>query len=165
MSYHLPTCFSLIFPNTLPVCLYYGKKFKGWKLPWLISKNSNVSGKGRLSENETYSVRLSRTLFFLWRRAFPRNVEIVWDQSLQLPAFELFALSPRPPREARCEGTNLDVRGVLLHAWWLGRKIFALCIENDRLSGAALICIFPVKDAAFIWDRRLFESGAYFKDG
>ena len=25
--------------------------------------------------------------------------------------------SPRPPREARCEGTNLDVRGVLLHAW------------------------------------------------
>ena len=26
-------------------------------------------------------------------------------------------LSPRPPREVRYEGTNLDVRGVLLHAW------------------------------------------------
>ena len=37
-------------------------------------------------------------------------------------------LSPHPPREARCEGTNLDVRGVLLHAWWLVRKVFALCI-------------------------------------
>ena len=39
-----------------------------------------------------------------------------------------YCLSPLPPREARCEGINHDVRGVLLHAWWLGRKIFALCI-------------------------------------
>ena len=26
------------------------------------------------------------------------------------------------------EGTNLDVRGVLLHAWWLGSKIFAVSL-------------------------------------
>ena len=41
-------------------------------------------------------------------------------------------LFPHPPREARCEGTNLDVRGVLLHAWWLGRKIFALSPRPPR---------------------------------
>ena len=34
----------------------------------------------------------------------------------------------RRPKAREGEGTNLDVRGVLLHAWRLERKLFALCI-------------------------------------
>ena len=39
-----------------------------------------------------------------------------------------YPLAHRAKRATRAEGTNLDVRGVLLHAWLLWKKIFALCI-------------------------------------
>ena len=42
----------------------------------MISKNSNVSFPGHV--------------FFVWRRDFARNVEILWDQSRQLPTFKIF---------------------------------------------------------------------------
>ena len=32
----------------------------------------------------------------------------------------------REPKARAGEGTNLDMRGILLHAWWLGRKNFAV---------------------------------------
>ena len=35
------------------LCLmYYGEKFKGWQLPRLMSKNSNVSSKGSSPEKK-----------------------------------------------------------------------------------------------------------------
>ena len=39
------------------------------------------------------SVKLDKKLnFFLWQKAFAWNVEILWDQTWQLPSFKLFNL-------------------------------------------------------------------------
>ena len=53
-----------------------------------------------------------RCLFYHWenKEGWENTREVFDDVS-----------SPRQPCEARCESTNLDVRGVHLHAWWLGR--------------------------------------------
>ena len=79
-------------------------------------------------------------MFFLWQRAFARNVEFLWDQSRQLPTFKFFtqfntvyalfyfyilyksSLVLLQPRNQPYHTVSLNSRSDLFWSWSYGKQ-------------------------------------------
>ena len=75
-------------------------------------------------------------MFFLWQRAFARNVEFLWDQSRQLPTFKFF--------------TQFNTVYALFYFYILYKRSLVLSqlrnhdiLTTPSLSIVALICSDP----------------------
>ena len=74
-----------------------------------------VTVKDKRILTDVYSKPTDTYQYLQYGSCHPRHVKqgITYGQASRVKP----RLSHRPPRQAPCEGTNLDVRGVLLHAW------------------------------------------------
>ena len=115
LSFFFFFCFVL-----LPLVLSYSVVFNGQIAAVLEERNQLLHLLAKEREKTTLLERQVQDLDQKANKA--EKLKRVLDKvkfasCMRMKWFIHLCLSPRPPREARCEDTNLDVHGVLLHAW------------------------------------------------